>query len=31
VEALGWVIGDAPQHVCKPGLRIDFAELGGAD
>ena len=29
VQAAGVVVGNAPQHVGEPGLRIEVVELGG--
>ena len=31
VDALGWVIRQAGEHVGEPGLRIDVVELGGGN
>ena len=29
MQAAGVVVGNAPQHVGEPGLRIEVVELGG--
>jgi len=29
VDALGWMVLQASQHISKPGKRIDVIELGG--
>jgi hypothetical protein len=31
VQAAGGVVGNAPQHVGEPGLRIDVVEIGSSD
>ena len=31
VDPINFVIGNAAEHVCQPGLRIDTVELGGFD
>lgn len=31
MDALGWVIRQAGEHVGEPGLRIDVVELGGGN